>query len=442
MPKSAFKRKIKNNTPVSYGGIATGISLFTNNDARINDLYIAAYANSPSLFSNVNLLAETTSFADWRLYRSVSIDGRVRYTTGDLGSDMRTEVVQHQALKVLQSPNPFMTQMDLFEISQTYLDLCGESWWVITKNNNIPVGIWPVRPSRMTVVPDPANYIKGYYYTDDNGDKTALLPEDVVYVKYNNPSDYYRGHSPVKSVLTDIEASKWAAEWNRNFFINSANPGGIIQIDKRLSDDEWNEMINRFRESNRGVSRAHRVATLEQGATWIPNGTNQKDMDFVNLRVQSRDFIHENYRTNKVMLGISDDVNRANAQTGQEVFSAWQIIPRLTRWRNSLNAQFLPMFGVTGQGVEFDFEPPIPSSREEANAELVSKANALQKLVDSGMNPHDALEIVGLPDAEFVEQAAQTPALPPGWIPAPPAPDAPEAPTATQSDQNDEGNTQ
>src|SRR6185437_13468487 len=120
MPKSAFRRKVQNNTPVSYGGIATGISLFTNNDARINDLYIAAYANSPSLFSNVSLLAENIAFADWRLYRSVSKDGRVRYTTSDQGSDMRTEVVQHQALKVLQAPNPFMTQMDLFEISQTY----------------------------------------------------------------------------------------------------------------------------------------------------------------------------------------------------------------------------------------------------------------------------------------------------------------------------------
>ena len=62
----------------------------------------------------------------------------------------------------------------------------------------------------------------------------------------------------------------------------------------------------------------------------------------------------------KVMTGVTDDVNRANAQTGEEVFASWKVAPRLDRWRDVLNTQFLPLFGSAGEGVEFDYVFPQP----------------------------------------------------------------------------------
>ena len=72
-------------------------------------------------------------------------------------------------------------------------------------------------------------------------------------------------------------------------------------------------------------------------------------MDFANLRSVMRDTIREALGMHKVMTGVTDDVNRANAQTGEEVFASWKVSPRLDRWRDVLNNQFLPLFGSTGQ---------------------------------------------------------------------------------------------
>lgn len=383
----------------------------------------------------VHLLSSSAAKPQWRLYRSPKADGRQRYTTSDQGSDQRVEVVKHQALSVLCKPNAFWSRFALFEASQQYLELTGESYWVVEYDPraSFPVGLWPVRPDRIEPVPDPETYLKGWVYTAPDGrEKVPLQVREVIQVKFPNPLDAYHGLGPVQAVLVDIDAAKYSAEWNRNYFLNSATPGGVIQVDHRLDDTEWDELTNRWRESHRGVARAHRVAVLEAGATWVPNSHTMRDMDFGNLRNVSRDLIREAWGIHKIMLGNSDDVNRANAQTGEEVFANWSIVPRLDRWRDALNEQFLPLFGSAGEGVEFDYIYPLPANREQDNMELTAKSAAAQALVAAGFDPHDVLTVVGLPDMGVAEQAQQVPgALPPAWTSGAPAP----APGAAPGDK-------
>jgi hypothetical protein len=133
------------------------------------------------------------------------------------------------------------------------------------------------------------------------------------------------------------------------------------------------------------------------------------------------------------MTGVTDDVNRANAQTGEEVFANWKIVPRLDRWKDVLNYQFLPLFYPPGAPVpyEFDYIYPLPANREQDNQELTAKTTAVATLITAGGEWHSVLEVVGLPDMEQAEAATQVPALPPGWVPEPPA----AAPAAPEGDQ-------
>jgi HK97 family phage portal protein len=433
--------QVRNAMPVPLGdsgryqlpGLAMG--------ASGNEAFMRAAGSVGTVWQIVHLLASNVAKPEWRLYRKQPQDGRRRYTTSDQGSDQRTEVVKHQALNVLARPNPWWSRFTMFEASQQYQELTGEWFWVLEYDPraSFPVGAWPVRPDRMTEVPDPVNYLKGWVYSAPDGvEKIPLSPREVVQGKYPNPLDPYRGLGPVQSVLVDIDAAKYSAEWNRNYFLNSAEPGGIIQADHRLDDEEFNTLTNRWREQHRGVARAHRVGVLENGAVWVPNSHSMRDMDFANLRGVSRDIIREAFGIHKIMLGNSDDVNRANAQTGEEVFANWSVAPRLDRWREVLNSQFLPLFYPANAEVpvEFDYVYPLPQNREQDNAELVAKATAAQTLVDAGFDPADVLEVVGLPEMGVAEKATQAPALPPGWVPGagsspPPDPDAGE--TAAES---------
>jgi hypothetical protein len=441
----------RNSAPVPMGDSGglyqlPGLAMGSTPDEAL----MRAYGTNGTVYANVGMLASSTAGPVWKLFRQQPQDGRRRYTTSDQGSDQRVEVIQHQALSVLNKPASmildghevnFWSRQSLFEVSQIWMETTGKSHWITDYDPraSFPVGLWPVRPDRMTPVPDRENFLKGWVYSAPDGrEKIWLDPWEVIYNRYPDPLDAYGGTGPIGSVLTDIDAAKYTAEWNRNFFLNSAEPGGVLQADHTLNDDEYNTLVNRWREAHKGVSRAHRIALLESGVTWVQTHQSMKDMDFGGLRLMSRDVIREALGMHKVMTGVSDDVNRANAQTGEEVFASWKISPRLDRWRDVLNYQFLPLFGSAGQGVEFDYVYPMPQNREQDNAELTAKTAAAAVLVDAGYEPHAVLEVVGLPDMDVVEKAEQEPALPPGWVPgAPAAPAAPAAP-----DEGDDGQDQ
>lgn len=435
--------------PVPLGDVSgfyklPGLAMNSNQDEAL----LRAFGLSGTVYANVSLLASSVAAQDWRLYEKAKVDGRARYTTNDQGSDQRKEVIaKSQALKVLSNPNPFWTRSSLIELSGIWMEAVGKSHWVVEYDPraSFPVGLWPVRPDRMTPVPDPKTYLKGWVYTAPDGmEKIPLRPQDVIFNRYPDPLDVYGGMGPLQSVLTSIDAQKYAAEWNRNFFINSARPDGVLSADHRIEDDEWDEISERWRESHRGVGRAHRIAVLE-GVTWVPTSTSVKDMDFANLTTNARDIIREALGMHKVMTGVTDDVNRANAQTGEEVFASWKVTPRLNRWRDVLNTQFLPLFYPPGTPVpyEFDYVYPMPANREQDNAELTAKTQAASVLVDAGWDPDDVLQAVGLPKMKVAEKATQAPALPPGWVPAAPAgapagPEgAPAAPDATGGGSQD-----
>jgi hypothetical protein len=138
-------------------------------------------------------------------------------------------------------------------------------------------------------------------------------------------------------------------------------------------------------------------------------------MQFAELSKVDRDIIREAYRIHQAMLGNSDDVNRANAQTAEEVHVAWHEVTRLERTRNVLNSMYLPMFGSTSSDREFDFEDPTPTSSNDANDELTSKSTAAAVLAKAGWDPEEVLEVVGLPPMAFTgPPAAALPGTPPG----------------------------
>lgn len=415
--KSGLRRTFRNAGPpaaLSGGGFYKLSSLAMGGDD--DEAFMRSYGTVGTIFSIVSLYASATARPEWHLYRKTKQDAN-RYTKRDEGSDQRTEVFTHAALSLLQKPNAFWTRMRLFEMSQTYADLTGKNYWIIGRDprSPIPLEIWPVRPDRITPIPDPDKYLAGYVYTSPGGrEEIPLAVNEVIALQLPDPLDPAAGGvGPVQSVLVDADASKYGAEWNRNFFINSAEPGGVVEVPDTMEDDEIDQMSARWREAHRGVSRAHRVAFLEGGSKWVQTQMSMKDMDFANLRGVSRDIMREAFRMHKVMLGVSDDVNRANAQTGEEVFASWGIVPRLDRWKDVLNHFFLPLFGTAGQDVEFDYVTPVPANREQDNAELTAKSQAALFLQQAGYDLAAILKVVGLPDMPAAPEKPAPVALPP-----------------------------
>ncbi|MFI6530507.1 phage portal protein [Streptomyces uncialis] len=348
-----------------------------------------AMGGSSTLFAIVERIVSTYAAAEWKLYR----------TTASGRDEDRVEVTRHAALDLWSKPNAHMTGPAFRESAQQHEELTGEQWWVIAchEGSSLPLELWPVRPDRMEPVPDAEEFLVGYVYTSPSGERIPLRTDEVIFLRRPNPLDPYRGMGAVQTILTDIDATRASAEWNANFFRNSAEPGGVVEVDRRLSDDEFTEFTTRWGEQHRGVSNAHRVAVLENGLKWVDRKYSMRDMQFTELRGVNREIIREALGFPKPMLGATDDVNRANAEAAGFVFARWLIQPRLERVREILNTRLLPLYGATARGLEFDFVSPVPEDKEADADVLVKRTQAAAALRAAGFSPEDVLSAVDLP---------------------------------------------
>jgi HK97 family phage portal protein len=205
----------------------------------------------------------------------------------------------------------------------------------------------------------------------------------------------FRGVGPIQSLAVDLDAARYAALYNRNFFINDASPGGIIEVPETISDENWEKFVKQWRETHKGVHNSNKMAILQDGMKFVNNSVTMRDMQFPELRAISDDAIMRAFGFPKFKLGIVDDINRATADA-QELFYIRSLLkPRLERIKQALNNDFLPLFGVSGEGVEFDYICDEPEDETSEAQVRLTNAQMVKILVDAGFDPSMALEAGG-----------------------------------------------
>lgn len=396
--QSSRVSRVSNSLQQYSGG--SGRGLFNQSDSDLPEATGAYEAMGAvgTLFAIVNQLSVATARNKWRLFpRTIERD-----------LEQRDEIINHGFLRVWNNPNDHYTGRLFRETLQQHMDLVGEAIIVLYRYGSLIYEMWPVRPDRFHPIKHPDKFIIGYMYVAPDGEEVPLRLEDVIHIKMPNPSDPYRGLGPVQSVLMDIDAARYGTQWNRNFFVNGARPGGIIKVDYRMQDNELQDFIARWQRQHRGVANAHRVAVLEN-AEWVDTKFSMEDMQFVELRNLPRELIREAFAFPKPALGTVDDVNRANAAAGKEMLAEFHIIPRLDRIKDIVDAKLLPQFANGGM-YELNYDDPRPVNREDQDRERNSQADAASKLVTAGYHPDDVCDAMGLPRMRWIGPPSAQPA--------------------------------
>lgn len=397
---SRLGNRLRNRTPVpmapenpgkaGFFNIVTGRGASTEQKMKRG---MEQYGEVGTLFGIVSRLSESCGQIQWHLYRK-NTDGRRVYRE----VEVRREVTRHAMIDLLENPNPLMDTVEFVETIVQHYDTAGE-FVIVSEYGSIraagPLSIWPIRPDRIRVVTSATNALVGYIYVSPDGEQVPLTLDEVTHVRRPNPLDIYRGLGPVQAVGLKLDSNRLAAEYTKNFFLNSAEPGGIIEIEDRLDDDEFRELVQRWREQHQGVANAHRVAVLEQGK-WVDRKYSMRDMMFPELAELSREDIREAFGYPKGMTGATEDVNKAVADANERMFGRYLLRPRLGKVRTALN-MLLKQFGDTGKSLEWDFEDPVPEDREADSADRITKFQSLKLAVEAGADWDDALEVIGLP---------------------------------------------
>ena len=327
--------------------------------------FVRAYGQVGWVFACVSRIASAVAETKWRLYTE--------------SENEKTEIIQHPLLELFAYVNKFHTGLEMLEQTQTFIDLTGEVFWLVIKDRaNTPAEIWVINPNKVKVVPDKKMYIKGYVYKNGK-EEIPLNVDDIVHIKLPNPTNPFRGQSPLGAVHADIEAEKYSSQYNRTFFQNSAEPSGVIQFEGTLTDSQYERLRYQWNKQYQGTSNAHKVAILEGGASWQTAGVTQRDMQFRDLRIMNRDTIMGVYGMPKHILGIAEDVNRANAEASEYTFARWVLKPRLEIIRTKLNEVLIPMYNDPNLTLEYDTPIPADIDRNLAVADQGFKSGYITR---------------------------------------------------------------
>jgi len=270
-------------------------------------------------------------------------------------------LIAQNIVSLLDRPNPFLTRYDLFMMTVQNLELVGEAFWLLLKDNQKNIlGIAPLNPTRMELELE-NGLPKRWLYGPERGKGIELLPEDVVVFRYPNPINPYRGLSPLKAVAVAGDTDLYAAKWNRNFFYNAAAPSAAIISDKRLSDEEFKRLKAQIEKMYQGLDNAHKTILLENGLDFKPVQLSHKDMEFLELRRFTRTEIAAVFGVPLSKLGISEEVNRATAFVNDYTFAKNTLTPKLKLIADALNHQLLVHFG---EDLAFEFDSVIPQDEE------------------------------------------------------------------------------
>ena len=259
----------------------------------------------------------------------------------------------HPFLNLIKKPNPDASQFQFLEMHFTFMKLTGESFWYLPKGEKTkkPKEIYLLRPDRMEVniakENNPRGLVTGYAMRGADGKKIPFERDEIIHFKMPNPENPKRGLGTVQASKTYIETEEYGANWTKFSLFNSGRPSGVLSIKGMISDDEFKQVKKQFAENYSGTANAGKTMLLKgaDGLSYQKLGMELGEVALKELKEMTRDDIMVMFRVSKTILGISDDVNRANAFEARQVFTRNVIMPELDRFIDTLNAFLMPLYG-------------------------------------------------------------------------------------------------
>ncbi len=270
------------------------------------------------------------------------------------------------ALDLIHHVNDFQSFYELVYGYAAYQELHGNSFWYLPRSSNGKVAeIWQLDPTRVQVVKSKKEFISGYVFMNEIGEKVPLEPEEVIHFKRFHPLNPYRGMGTVEAAALAIDTDTYASEWQRNFFGNSAIPSAILSSEGTLNQEAYDRIKANWDAKFKGVQNSNKLAILEGNLKYTLVGQTARDMQFNDGRKDIRDEILAIFRVPKTILGISEDVNFASAQATEYVFAKYVIKPKMKFFVTKLNEFYLPFMNLNPQEWRFTFVDPVPENIEQ-----------------------------------------------------------------------------
>lgn len=427
---------------------------------------LAAYAELPWLHAVTNKVSMATASVPWQAYRSTSRSSeersykarrarrRIERAVMKHGPEGRTkemwrlkaegeieEIEEHPLLDCLEVGNGFMPGITVRQLTQAYLDVVGESFMLIERNQ---LG------EPMELLPIPRTWVQKIATPDDptfdiefEGFKGSPPASEIVYFQMpdlRNP--YGRGIGTAGALHDELATDEFAAKHTMKWFANGARPDVLI-YGKGLDKAETARLEARWAHKFRGLKNAFKPAFLSADISVKELNQSFQSMQLHELRQFERDTIIQVYGVPPEILGVIENSNRATIEAADYIFGKWVVLPRMEIQTATLMDQLVPQFG--DDALILGYESPV--AEDKAHQLSVMQAFPYSFKVDDHREAAGSAPLEGdqgqvhMMPFNLIPQSspALAPDLPSEPPPDDPDPDEPEDEPGTPDTEEDPG---
>jgi len=361
--------------------------------------YLKLFGDNPWVYSSVWAISNSGANLPMRIFRKVDkkADTNLQQPRGtpEGWEDVTDQSEKYGLVRILQNPNPSQTTYDLLETTLGYLELAGRMYWEVAEmKNGEPGELYPVRPTRMLPVADSEGFgISGYVFkVEGSNDEEKFEAEEIIPFRYFDPLSDWGGQAAVKAATVAIILDQQANELNQAFFANDASPSGVLQVDREISEEEFERLSTQWKIRHKGARKSFKTALLPPGVTWSKTGDSLTEMKFEGLRKMNRQEILTVFGVPPVKVGLLEYAKYSNFNLQEKAFYQDTIRPKMHKIESSLDKFLAPRFAKEGVfRVRFDMSEYLADdflTRVKANDMLfrigARNANEIRKELGLG----------------------------------------------------------
>ena len=329
--------------------------------------------------------------AVWRAVNLISGDvGKLPLLVYTLNGKNKEPAPTHPAYKIVRrKPNDYMTAFTFKQTLQAHALTHGNGYAYIDRDQTgRPVQLLVLDPDSVTpIVVDRQLW---YVYRTPLGDERRLPARNALHIK-GLGFDGLQGYPVLKIARDALGAAIAARDHSGRYFKNGARPGGVISVTGKLPDPARTRMRADWATIHEGLENAHKVAILEEGATYQGFASNARDAQLLETREFDAREVANIFGVPTHKLGDPSKVaynslGEENQSYYDDTLSRW-----LTVWSEECHDKLLSEKEKAAETHTIDFD-----YQEIQRANLPQQVEFVSKLVGSGViNPDEGRGVFG-----------------------------------------------
>lgn len=255
----------------------------------------------------------------------------------DITKDGREQVNDEIYKLLAYQPNPWMNAYDFWVLMNTYLDLWGNAYAVITRSRGKVIALSPIHPS--AVEPDVVGGKLVYKVTDNdllNTFKPVYETFEMLHFR-GLSTNGIKGKSPIRNAAEAIGLGIAAEKFGASFFDGNGISRGVLEMEGHLDDASKDSFAKAW-----AKNKDHGTPLLEYGIKYKSLSIPPEDAQFLGTREFSMQDIARIYHIPPSLLGDLSRSTFSNIEHSDIQFVKYGLRPMVKRYEKELEVKLFP----------------------------------------------------------------------------------------------------